>query len=42
MTTRNGARGAVTFWSWAVVTVSLVLFVGWAYTVFVGSLFIEG
>ncbi|TQL48721.1 hypothetical protein FB562_1819 [Homoserinimonas aerilata] len=34
MTSRNGARGAVTFWIWAVVVVAVVLAVGFAYTVF--------
>ena len=34
MTPRNGARGAVAFWSWAVVVVSVALFVGFVYTAF--------
>lgn len=38
MSNRNGARGAVTFWSWALVTVSAVLFAGWVYTAFVGPI----
>jgi hypothetical protein len=40
MSLRNGPRGAVTFWSWAVVVVAAVLFAGWVYTVFVGSIFL--
>lgn len=40
MSKRNGPRGAVTFWSWALVAVAVVLFAGWVYTVFVGSLFV--
>lgn len=40
MTTHNGARGATVFWGWALVAVSAVLFAGFVYTVFVGSLFI--
>lgn len=39
MSSRNGARGAVTFWSWALVIVSAGLFAAWVYTVFVGPLF---
>lgn len=40
MSNRNGARGAVTFWSWAVIVVAAVLFASFIYTVFVDSLFI--
>ena len=35
MSTRNGARGAVTFWFWGVAVVAIVLAAGFVYTVFI-------
>lgn len=31
----NGARGAVTFFSWITFAIAVVLFVGFVYTVFI-------
>lgn len=41
MTQRNGIRGGAAFLSWVVVAVAAVLFAGFIYTVFVGSIFLE-
>lgn len=34
MVKNNGARGAVTFFSWIMVAIAVVLFVGFVYTAF--------
>lgn len=35
MVKNNGARGAVTFFSWVMVAIAVVLFAGFVYTVFI-------